>query len=607
MNTFQDFHFIRPWWLLGLLLIPVLLFFRHRVTRNNTEWDGVVSRDLLNVLIPTEGLRSVRRWIEYAAMSLFLIAIIALAGPTWQRVPSPTEYLQDDLVIVLDLSYSMYAEDVTPSRLIRAKQKIVDLLDNRSEGHTGLIVYASTAHVVTPLTTDNETIKFLLTSLEPKMMPEYGSNVGQALDRAVDLIEQGSKNAGRILLITDGIETLNLAFFEWSKETPLYIIGVGTTEGAAIPQADLEGNLSYLQDHRGNVIVAEMDRNKLTRLAEIAGGNYHDLVLMNTDIEQFSSATWKDFRDRLEHDDRMFDQWSDAGYLLLIPLVLAALFALRRGVVVVLVLCLFMAEDSYANWFTDLWKNRDQKGSEHLEQGEFAEAEQDFTDPEWRAIAQYRQQKFDQAGEYFAADDSPRFLYNYANTLALQGEFAEAINTYNKVLDLDPNHDDAQYNRDLLEQLMQQQNQESQENESNQGTENPQNQEGASERDESVSSESQQMNGNEQNEESDRLNSNLGENDEEPSTDENSEQQSEDGDQEEEIAAAEAEDEESERNENDENLTAAQQDREIEATLERMLRRVNDEPGNLLQQKFLHEARLRYRRGEITGNSSQKW
>lgn len=611
MNTLQEFHFIRPWWLLGLVVVPVIFFFRYRNTQQRSEWDKVISRDLLNVLIPTAGIHSLHRWIEFVALGLFVVAIVAIAGPTWQRVPSPTEYVQDDLVIILDLSYSMYVEDIKPSRLIRAKQKIVDLLENRSEGHTALIVYSSTAHVVTPLTTDNDTIQHLLSSLEPRMMPEYGSNVDDALSRAVGLIEQGSHSNGRILLITDGIETLNLGSYEWSHETPLHVIGVGSAEGGAIPQLDLEGNISYLRNQRGNLIIATMNQNRLARLATLAGGTYHDIDISETDIQQFFSVAWESFREHLVDDERTFNQWYDVGYLLLIPLVLGAMFAIRRGVVVVIVLCLFVTEHSYANWFIDLWKNSDQKGSELLENGNFDLAEQIFVDPEWRAIAQYRQQKYSQAAEYFESSDSIRSLYNYGNSLALQGEIAEAINTYDNVLEQDPNHDDAKFNRDLLKQWLQQQMQEAESETSGENNDGEQRQSETSADPSNPAPENQQSTENqmgEEGEENEFSEANLSDQDENtdtPLVDENS--QNPETEEEAQVVDSNPNSGDPESTDSQEVMSTDEQDRETEATLERMLRRVSDEPGNLLKQKFLHEARLRYRRGELQGNSTQKW
>jgi len=611
MNTLQEFHFIRPWWLLGLVVVPVIFFFRYRNTQQRSEWDKVISRDLLNVLIPTAGIHSLHRWIEFVALGFFVIAIVAIAGPTWQRVPSPTEYVQDDLVIILDLSYSMYVEDIKPSRLIRAKQKIIDLLENRSEGHTALIVYSSTAHVVTPLTTDNDTIQHLLPSLEPRMMPEYGSNVDDALSRAVDLIKQGSHSNGRILLITDGIETLNLGSYEWSHETPVHIIGVGTAEGGAIPQLDLERNISYLRDQRGNLIIATMNQNRLARLATLAGGTYHAIDISETDIQQFFSVAWERFREHLVDDERRFNQWYDVGYLLLIPLVLGAMFAIRRGIVVVIVLCLFVTEHSYANWFTDLWKNSDQKGSELLEKGNFDLAEQIFVDQEWRAIAQYRQQKYSQAAEYFESSDSIRSLYNYGNSLALQGEIAEAINTYNNVLEQDPNHEDAKFNRDLLEQWLQQQMQDAESETSSENNDGEQRQSETSADPSNPASENQQSTESqmgEEGEENEFSEANLSDQDENtdtPLVDENS--QNPETEEEAQVVDSNPNSGDPESTDSQEVVSTDEQDRETEATLERMLRRVSDEPGNLLKQKFLHEARLRYRRGELQGNSTQKW
>lgn len=583
---------MRPWWLVGCLVVLLLYFLRRKVVQPASGWDAVISADLLKALLPERTIRKVGFWIDITVLLLLLLAVVAMSGPSWKRLPSPADHVNDDLVIVLDLSLSMYVEDVSPSRFVRAKQKVNDLLINRDEGQTALVVYAGDAHVVTPLTDDSETIQHLLGSLEPRMMPIQGSNIDHALKTALELITQGAIGAGRILLLTDGIESLNLATLIWDHETSVHVVGVGTEVGGAIPIRGANGELSYWRNSLGSTVIAALDREKLRDLARITGGSYKDLSLQESDIRKFYSAAWAGAFNTSEVDERTFDQWHDAGYWLLIPIVLVTLLGLRRGILVVLILGLVTStEVSYANWFSDLWRNQDQRAHAKLEEGNFEEAEQTFNDPEWQAISKYRQGNYEDAGNYFDTQEEIRSMYNLGNALALKGDLQQAIDSYDEVLALQPDHEDAQFNRDLLQQLLQQQEQRQQSEESSNesGDDNQ-------ETNESTPSEGEQ---NEQQESQDPTEpqDSAEPSDEESSTPQNTQVEP---------------DEESADNGDDEgdeeSLDTQDDEREAADRLARMLRRVPDDPGNLLENKFRHKTILRLRRGEIsTSNAKQEW
>src|SRR5690606_35107252 len=133
-----------------------------------------------------------QRWLLPLIISGWLIACIAAAGPSWQKIQQPVSKQQDALVIVLDLSLSMYAEDEQPSRLVRARRKINDILQQRKEGLTALITYSGDAHVVVPLTDDGNTIINLLPALEPAIMPSFGSNIRAALQLAQQQLDNAA-------------------------------------------------------------------------------------------------------------------------------------------------------------------------------------------------------------------------------------------------------------------------------------------------------------------------------------------------------------------------------------------------------------------------------
>ena len=175
LENFSDLHFIRPLWLVALL--PCAWFAWRFISHNreSSGWRGVIDAQLLRVQLAPAPAASQRisLWLLAAGLAL---CVLALAGPSWQRLPQPVEQKRDALVIVLDLSLSMYATDIVPSRLVRARQKITDILRQRSEGFTALVAYSGDAHAVAPLTDDTRTIENLVAALNPAMMPVPGSD-----------------------------------------------------------------------------------------------------------------------------------------------------------------------------------------------------------------------------------------------------------------------------------------------------------------------------------------------------------------------------------------------------------------------------------------------
>ncbi|MGR9073187.1 MAG: VWA domain-containing protein, partial [Gammaproteobacteria bacterium] len=158
-----EFHFIRPLWLLSLLPYSALLWLAFKNKLGQGDWTGVCDAELLPYILERRAGKTSRGPAVCVAAAAFL-AIVALAGPTWERLPSPAFRNDAALVILLDLSRSMDAADVKPSRLVRARYKIADMLKRRKDGQTALAVYAADAFTVTPLTDDVETINSQLSA-----------------------------------------------------------------------------------------------------------------------------------------------------------------------------------------------------------------------------------------------------------------------------------------------------------------------------------------------------------------------------------------------------------------------------------------------------------
>ena len=271
VSLIDNFHFLRPIWLLAL--IPVLLFFvaMWRVNSVVTAWDKAIDKNLLPYLLDRSKNASQRTplILLFAAWAL---SILALAGPVWEQLPQPVQKKEDALVIVFDLSLSMFAPDHSPNRLDLAKRKLRDILALREEGQTALVVYAGDAHTVKPLTDDVVTIEALVPSLSPNIMPLFGSKPVEAIELAIGLLDGTDASRGKVLLMTDGISGLDeelLITEQFSdNDYELLIMGIGTEEGAPIRTND--GN--FLTDESGTLIIPTLNKNVLQSLVNRVNG-----------------------------------------------------------------------------------------------------------------------------------------------------------------------------------------------------------------------------------------------------------------------------------------------------------------------------------------------
>ena len=198
-----NFHFIRPYWLMAFIPLILVLFLLRRQDRRTNAWEEVIDPSLLPYLLQKTDLEKANflTWLFF----FWALIVVALAGPAWQKIPQPVQEKDDALIIVLDLTKSMLAEDVKPNRLTRAKRKIIDILRARDEGETALVVYSGSAFAVSPLSDDSKTISGMIPSLSPEIMPSPGSSLKKAIDKSVQLFRDAGKLSGKILVITDEI------------------------------------------------------------------------------------------------------------------------------------------------------------------------------------------------------------------------------------------------------------------------------------------------------------------------------------------------------------------------------------------------------------------
>lgn len=593
--SLDGLHFLRPEALSLLLFLPVVWWLAKRLAARAGDWSQVIAPHLLQKL--SLSAQHGRRfepslWLPV----LFALAILGVAGPSVKRIELPVFKRADALVIIFDLSASMLAADVQPSRHQRSRQKILDLLDQRSEGVTGLVVYAGDAHVVTPLTDDVATIANLLPALSPEIMPLPGANVDAAISIACELLSSAGVPNGHLLLITDGIPRIDTVAAKSTllqSGASLAILGIGTNAGAPVPLPDG----GFLRDERGELVVPTLDAEQLRDVATDLNAKLSFVTLNNRDLDSLLQVgTFS----ALDNDtlERRTDTWLDQGHWLAALLAVLLLPFYRRGVVLLALLTpLLGSPPARADLWDDLWQTRDQQGAAALAAGDPARAAQLFERPDWRGVAEYDSGGYDAANSSFSEGSSADDWYNRGNARALSGDLQGALAAYNESLKLLPDAADAVANRDLIEQLLQQQEEQQSDQQQNQGE--PQSDQSADSESDPSSQDASNQNGDEDNQPGesssdqqaqpqpdDQNGAGSGEaSEQQPPSSDGEEQQPTDLDQ-----ALDA-DTQSQMARFDEAL-------EEQQALEQWLRRVPDDPGGLLRRKFRYQTLQRIRNGE---------
>jgi Ca-activated chloride channel family protein len=604
-----NFHFMRPTWLLAALVVLPVGWLLYRRLGAGKAWSSIISDQLLPYLL--SGGRAASKWPLWVLLLAWIIAVLALAGPSWERLPQPVERREHALVVLYDLSLSMYATDITPSRLVRSRQKLLDLLEKKTEGTTGLVAYAGDAHVVSPLTDDLRTIANLMPALTPDIMPVRGSRPARAVEQAVRLLRDSGLEHGQILLVTDGIhrgDSDEIAEALSNTRYRLSVLGIGTSDGSPIPTSE-----GFLRDNEGGIVVAGLDRKPLRALATRFGGSYSDLELGDKDLEQILALDPFDEDETQEMLGRSVDTWEDMGYWLTLLLLPVALGAFRRGYILCLLLLPLAVPgeaqtvegaagsavarnaeppSGAARGLRDYFLNRDQLGSELLAAEQAEAAAEVFEDPAWKATANYRAGNFDKALELYQQDDSADGFYNRGNSLARAGDLQAAIDAYSKALELAPEMEDAAFNKALLEQLQQQQQDQQQQNQDQNQQNQDQNQQN---QDQQQDQQSQQQDQQSQDGEQDQQQQQAQNEPSDPQDPQDSEPQQQQSEQQQKREQQQAQNSEQEPGEQQQQAARERDPDELEREManEQWLRRIPDDPSGLLRRKFRYQSRLR--------------
>ncbi len=609
LNAVSDFHFIRPLWLLAIA--PVLLLSGWLLTaqRQNKRWSGVIDADLLEHLLDAPaGVR--KRWPITMLSLAWLIACIALAGPSWQRLPQAVEKKADIMVVIVDMTLSMYATDITPSRLLRARYKLLQLLAQRKEGQTALISYSGDAHVVSPLTDDSKTIAALVPALSPEIMPTIGSNAGAAFNIAAELIGTSGSRSARIVWFTDEllnkdrqpIETVLARY-----DIDLVTIGIGSEHGGLIKMPDGK----FVKDNRGKLITAKLNRAEIQQFVAAQGGRYIDLRSDNQDIDYALSESLFEANEAGQIDggksvrqdrQRTIERWRDQGVWLVLLLIPVALLSFRRGWLLSVAVCvmLIMPPETYAATWQDLWLTKDQQASKALEQGKVDEAAELFDDAQWKGAANFQSGNFAEAAKSLEGVDTADAHYNRGHALAHDGKLEAAVAAYDRALALQPDMDDAKKSKSLIEQLLKQR----QEQQGQQGEgENNDPQQGDAESDQPQSSDQHRGSNSASDTESEQQQGQAGE--QEVANENGQDAQEQDHADKDKESPSSLENKSADNDEQNDGQTmqqlsaADQLSAQQSEALQQWLRQIPDDPAGLLRRKFQYERQLRQREGSV--------
>ncbi len=280
-------HWGKPIFLFLLLLIPIFLVILGMANNRRKKYFSRFAESRFYNFFMSQ--LSVFHWTLKNVLFLIsmLFIIIALAEPRWGRELRKVKKEGIDIAICIDVSKSMDATDIKPSRIERAKDQISLFIDNLKGDRVAIIPFAGKSYVQCPLTDDYAAAKMFLSLLNTNSIQEYGTNIGSAINRAMHLFGDNSKHKV-IILVSDGEDLQKSAIEEAKKAAKkgaiIYALGIGTPEGSPIPMEDENGNTSYAKDENGNIILTKLDVKTLSQLATLTGGRFYPITPRQTEI-----------------------------------------------------------------------------------------------------------------------------------------------------------------------------------------------------------------------------------------------------------------------------------------------------------------------------------
>lgn len=503
----SQLHLAHPLWLWGNLVIPlvwVIYFLFYRTQRPLHQLEKFIDAHLIPHLLLDSVDKRKSCWKALVLWSLaWSCMVVALAGPRWSFREMEMFSRDQSLVILLDLSESMNATDVKPSRLVRAKQKIEDIINLSKGVKVGLIAFAADPHMITPITDDRETIRHLLPSLGTDLVSVQGSRLSSALEMASTMLEAEPGNNKALLVISDGgfedASAITTAKKLAAKGIVIHVMGIGTAEGA--PLQDHQGNILK---KNGGAIVSKLEKERLNEINKV--GNGHFLGGHYSDDEVAELLAELENRGDAQVDIRKKNKfWDEHFYLVLLPALPIFLWWFRRGNLFGLILILSMHSlGLQASLVDDYFLNAEERGGQALDAGDYATAADTFQDFYRKGVACYRAGNYAEAEKLFRESTreavASSAAYNLGNSLVQQQKFKEAIAAYEGVLKNWPEHTKAKENLELVKKMLDQQQQDSSNSDESNPQEDHENSESKDQNKSKNSEDTNQQQGNDDNE-----------------------------------------------------------------------------------------------------------
>lgn len=430
-EALQYFHFLRPLWLLAIPLIAIIwwLIRPQRTGRAGQAAlpDAIAAHLAAALQVGSEGQR---RFLPIDGVALGLVLMtLAVSGPAWTRAPNPLIGDTAPLVVAIKVTDSMLESDLAPSRLDRARFKVLDLIAARAGARTALIAYAGSAHNVSPLTEDPNILRPLLEGLDPKVMPKQGADAGAALGLASEVL-QAAETAGAVLFVLDDLDPADIDAFNAAADParPPVLFLLTLPEGQVVVQLERIEDASIVHLTPDGRDVAQIERK--LRAAHMAA---------------------------LADDERL--QWQDRGWWFALPGALLMLAWFRRGwsmrwVFVAMLLGLMLPGQARADGLADWFATPDQQGQIAYDNNNFARASDLFQDPCWRGYSRMQAGQYAEAAEIFAGLQTPEAAFAQAYAHIRNREYRPAIKAYEVALKRRPDYPEAEANLEIARAIL---------------------------------------------------------------------------------------------------------------------------------------------------------
>ncbi len=434
-------HFLRPEWFWAFIPVAVIVVLILLSYREDKKWKKVIAP----ALQPFMFTREKRSTLTYPLIAFLLIAslaILAMTGPSWSKVEVPGAKSEAVLMIAVDCSLSMLAEDIQPNRLERAKFKIRDLLDANPGSKVSLYAFSGTAHTVVPSCSDYRLITHHLESLSPGIMPVQGTNLQEILEIA-DSVLNRVEAPSTLLLVTDAIdqtEVSQLKNFVQNSKNKLEILAMATQQGAEIP---INAQKKPATDANGNIVLSKLIPEALFELQQDEQINVNSLTLDNSDMELIADHIRANLSFQAD-DEQSEEKWKDMGYLLVILLVLLFPFWFRKGWMIRyawLPILLFSSSCTESEKWKNLWYTKDYQAQQLYNENQFDGAAATFESPVHQGVAYYKAGNFDAAAQAFEQDSSASSLYNLSLAYTQLGRYDDALQAIQLAAEKEPDNE----------------------------------------------------------------------------------------------------------------------------------------------------------------------